>query len=735
MLLFALLLLPLGEEAAQHLLPTPRRYEAQEGHLTLTQTCRLVATEESLQPIADYLDDYLPLRQGIPNALDSNLWLEIDPTLPREGYRLHITPLFIRIEGGDYRGVFYGVQTLLQLLPARVYSGSLELPCEVACCRVEDQPDYPYRGFHLDVARTWLPKERVMREIDHAAHHKLNVLHWHLTDDEGWRLEIRSHPELAEVGGFRGGYSPIEPVYGRWEERYGGYYTQEEIREVVEYARVRGVEIIPEIDLPGHSRAIARVHPEILCDSTPNLQRSAGYDLRNVWCVGREENYALLEDILGEVCDLFPSPYIHIGGDEVDWDQWKACPRCRALIERLDLPGVFDLHQYFALRLISILKSHGKKPVVWHEATYGGGLGQGTLVQAWERLREAEKSLESGYPTVVMPAMFFYFDMRQSEHEEGHSWADIFDVQQTYEFSTEFLQVSPEDRKRIVGFEGTFFSEIHLKNNPEQPDYLDYMLYPRLLAVAENSWRDQPRDWPAFRERMVEGHYARMEAMGIRFRLFPPEVAYREGLLSARVEDGSRLYYKEVSSPEERPYVGPISTDHPERYQFQSRLQAGRSPWVAHPSFYRTLEPEVRVTTSMPISPKTPTERVEKYQTFIRLTRTHHTGDWVEFTFQQPLLCREIFIQTGYFHLPRLTIRRGEVEVCYADLYLNEAGKTSYRPIDEPEQEPLWERVGALEGGCFTLHPERPLRAIRLRATETGNGEEYVLIQPLEIKP
>ena len=227
-----------------------------------------------------------------------------------ESYRLTVTPQGVQVVGADYGGVFNGLQTLLQLLPPEVYTGQATLPLAVDACRIEDAPRFHYRGMMLDVVRTWMDADRVKRHIDLLSHLKINKLHLLLSNDEGWRLEIKSHPELTEIGAWRGGDSPVMPVYGKWDEKYGGFYTQDEMRDLIRYAAVRNVEIIPELDLPGHSRNFARVHPEILCDYTPDLRPTAGYDYRSVWCASREENYRLLADILGELAALFPSEYL-----------------------------------------------------------------------------------------------------------------------------------------------------------------------------------------------------------------------------------------------------------------------------------------------------------------------------------------------------------------------------------------------------------------------------------------
>lgn len=699
---------------AQTIIPTPRHYRVEEGSFRLDLATPLSFSSE-LRGEAAYLMCYLPL---VPeeqcSRLGAGISLQLDLSLPEEGYRLQVSPDRIEIVGGSRSGLFYGVQSLLQLLPPEVYGRSSYLPLWVPCCTVEDAPRFAYRASHLDVARTWIDKERVKQHIDRMAYHKLNTLHWHLTDDEGWRIEILSHPELACVGGFRGGDSPIEPVYGRWEERYGGYYTQEEIREVVAYAAERHITIIPEVDLPGHSRTMARVHPEILCPYDHSTHRSAGYDLRNVWCAAREENYRLLEDILHEVCDLFPAPYIHIGGDEVDFTQWEHCPECQALMQHRGLKSERELQAYFMDRLVAMLRHEGRKPVVWNEAVAEGRLDRELLVHGWESVKACREALAAGYPTVVMPGQYFYFDMRQSEHEEGHVWAAIFDAEKVYNFDLDRLGFSSDEQRLVAGFEGTFFSEAYLGHDADKPDYLDFMLWPRTVALAELTWHYGPKDWPAFKQRLVAQHYARLEAMGIHYRLFPPRVKWSDGELSASVEDSSTLYYMVDPSTEEQLYTSPIPTQHPAHYRFVSRLGGARSPRVAHPAYYRTITPALSFTSSMTSSQRAPFSRLESYKGAAWTVATHQSGDWMQFTFAEPLSCREILLQTGYLHLPRCIVRGSRVELHYAD------GRC--------------EELGPLQAGQLTIRPEAPVRALRLVATATGNGEERVIIQPLKIR-
>ena len=533
--------------------PAHAPLEATGGTFTLGAETTLVA-DEGLFPLAEYAAEYLKCPVERQAAADGVLSLLIDPApeAAAESYRLEITPDHITVRGADYGGVFNGLQALFRLLPPEIYAreglqGPVTLPCGVR----EDAPKFAYRGMMLDVARTWIAPEALKRQIDLLAWHNINKLHIHLVDDEGWRIEIKSHPELAEVGGFRGGDSPIRPVYGKLDEKYGGYYTQDEMREIIRYAAVRNIEMIPEIDLPGHSRTIATLHPEIRCRFTPDTTLTAGYDDRSAWCVAREENYALLEDILGEICDLFPSEYVHVGGDEVDMSQWKRCPDCQALMVREGMDDPHRLEDRFMERMSAILRSHGKRTAVWNEAVRTGNLSRDTRVHGWENTRACLDATAKGYPTIVMPGEYFYFDMRQSPEEAGHNWAGIFDARKVYSFDLEGVGFSEEQRRHVAGLQGAFWSELYSAHEPERPDYLDYMLYPRVCALARLAWSGNGDGWERYYEELRTKHYPRMEAMGIRYRLFPPRLVCRDGVCTVTADDGSEIFYVRDDRPGE----------------------------------------------------------------------------------------------------------------------------------------------------------------------------------------
>lgn len=681
----------------------------------LTSSTR-VQFDPELAPLAEYLTAYLPVTLA-PNDANRNdaIRLRIDTALSAEAFRLEIDASGITLAGADYGGVFNGIQALFRSMPPEIYAKTRPERIELADTVWTDGPRFSYRGMMLDVARTWQGPDAVKRFIDLLAYHRINKLHLHLADDEGWRIEIRSHPELTEIGGFRGGDSPVRAVYGKWDEKYGGYFTQAEMRDLIDYAAVRNVEIIPEIDLPGHSRNIASVHPEIRCNYPPDTLATNGYDYRSAWCVAREENYALLADMLGEICELFPSEYIHVGGDEVDVSQWQRCPDCRRLMRQKGITDPHRLEDLFMKRVTEILAAHGKRPAVWNEAAASGEFTRDSRIYGWQHVKACLDATAKGYPTVVMPGAYFYFDMRQTPEEEGHDWAAIFDAKKVYGFDFAELGFSEEQMRHVAGLEGAFFSEAYVSHHPELPDYLDYMCYPRICALARIAWRGNEQGWEDFYRELVAEHYDRMVAMGIRFRLFPPRISYRDGTFTVETDDRSTIYYIEEGSPEEHRYKQPIHTDEPHRYRFFTRYHTARSPYVADKSYYRTLTPVFSLTTSMGESSSAPYANAETYKGLSRTRRACRQQDWIRYDFAEPVRCREMFLQTGNRQLPKTIITTGTVEISY----------------DGQRFEP----IGKLEKGSIALHPDRPVKSVRIVSTCDDNGTPYVTIQPPRIKP
>ena len=712
---FACTLLTILSVSAQ-IIPQPTTESYSGGTFTITDKSCLVYNP-IVRSHAMYLLEYLPFKQILSSSkvMNGDIELGINRYIAPEGYRLTVDSNNIRIIGGDAAGVFNGIQTLLQILPAEIYSGKCKFPLSIPCCVIEDSPKFAYRGFMLDVARTWISADRVKRYIDLMAYLKLNKLHFHLTDDEGWRIEIKSHPELATIGGFRGGDSPVYPRYAKFDQKWGGYYTQEELRDIVAYAAQRNIEVIPEVDMPGHSLALGTIRPDILCNYTPNLSISNGLDIRNVWCAAKESNYALIDDIIREMSTIFTSDYIHIGGDEVNMSQWKSCPDCQRLKAEKGLKDEKQIEDYFIARTTEILAKYGKKPAVWNEGIDGGLLPTTTRVHGWASIKACLAATSKGYPTIIMPGHYFYFDMKQSPSEPGHNWAAIFDAKKVLSFDLEKQGFTADHIKNVAGIEASFFSELFIAHNPESNDYLDYMLFPRLVALSEIAWSHSRRSWNDFYSALKDAHYARMDAMGVRYRLQPPTVEYSNGKLTASTDDGSTLYYTDTRTGKRTKYTKPITTATPYAYEFVSHKGRGISKKMGSKEYFAQLKPDVTVTTSLPCSTKTPISNAAKYSnSIVRTTRAAKAGDWIEYRFTEPLKCREIELQTGHIHLRRCFMLNGYAEVSYD-------GKNFTRVAD------------LFEGGAI-IKPTAAIHAVRAVATGRSDAENQVVIQSLKIK-
>ena len=682
------------------IVPQPLSITKHGNNFTVNTSTTIVCEVKDFTPIAKYTQEYLKINTATKAPKSNYIAIVLDKTLGKEEYRLSVSRESVRITAGGYGGAFYGVQTLLQLLPSAVYTKQMALPAEVKGCEIADKPKFAYRGFLLDVARTFMAKEDVLRYIDYIAYHKINKLHWHLTDNQGWRIEIKSHPELAKVGGFRGGDSPVTASLGKWDEKYGGYYTQEEIREVVAYAAVRNIEIVPEIDLPGHSRTLAIIYPEVLCKNRNGEPLRSG----NVVCATKESNYRLLEEILAEVCALFPSDHFHIGGDEVNMSQWKHCPDCSAWLKQNGYTDGHKIEDMFMERIQTILAKYGKNPSVWNEAAFGGGLSKEAWVHGWKSAKVCKDVMMKGYRTIFMPQEFFYFDMRQSKHEEGAVWGGCFDVRKTYSFDFAKQGFTPEEVALVEGFEGAYWSETFLSHGGDKSlDFIEYQTFPRLCALSEQGWgKNGGGEWQEFHNRLYMRHYDRMTDMGINFRITPSNIIYKDGKLSVEKIDNSTIYYREESSSKARRYTEPIATSCPGKYLFWSEYRGAKSPEVAHASHYKTLKPKVTLTSSMPENPRYPFSRIADYSDNIRTKRTNRKGDWILFEFEEVVKCRKVEFCAGTYAVPSRLFTKGYLE-------LSEDGKT-------------FKRVADLENGHVTLINPRPFKAARLVSESTDDN-------------
>ncbi|GAT61799.1 beta-N-acetylhexosaminidase [Paludibacter jiangxiensis] len=563
-----------------NLIPRPVEVTPAKGSFSLTSAAAIVAGKGSKQ-VALYLQQKLNRSTGMPFKLATtsavgSIELIVNSALdiPAEGYLLSATDKGVKIEGKDADGLFYGVQTLLQLLPPQVYSAQLQggIQWTIPAVSVKDYPRFHYRGMMLDVVRQFFDEQTVKNYIDWLAIHKINKFHWHLTDDQGWRIEIKKYPKLTSVAAWRGPNEAIAPTLGSGDKRYGGFYTQKQIKEIVRYAAEQHIEVIPEIDLPGHSHAAASAYPEILCPTSRDEAKRAADDMADAWCVGNETNFTMLANILKEVAALFPSKIIHIGGDEVNMAIWPRCPICSAFMKKENMQKPEELQNYFVHRLNKIIDGLGKRMAGWDEILDGGDLEGSTQVYAWRSLKRAEVATEKGVPTVVMVGQNYYFDMAQSKYERGHNWAGLVPLDKVYALDPADNTVfTAEQAKKVMGVQAAIWSELF--NEPAR--FLDYQSYPRICAMAEAGWTQQSlRNWNDFYQRLTSSHFERMYNMGIAFRVPFPVVTYKNELVTAVAPyPGAEVRYtvdgSEPNASSVR-YSGPVKEFNYEKLKFKT---------------------------------------------------------------------------------------------------------------------------------------------------------------------
>ena len=426
-----------------------------------------------------------------------------DESLPAEGYELNVDGEGIEVRASQFPGFLYALQSLGQLLPAAVY-GTEPAPdaaWEVPCVKIADAPRFAYRGMHLDVARHFFSVDEVKRYIDVMAIHKLNTLHWHLTDDQGWRIEIKRYPELTAVGSIRKA-TVVRKEWGTYDGTpYGGFYTQDEIRDVVEYAADRGVTVIPEIDLPGHMLAALTAYPELGCTGGPYEVWGRWGVADDVLCPGREKTFEFLEGVLTEVMELFPSEYIHIGGDECPKVRWEKCPRCQAKIRQLGLKDDGEhtaehyLQSYVTDRIGKFLAQHGRRIIGWDEILEGRAPSD-AVVMSWRGSEGGIAAAKLGHDVIMTPNSHFYFDYYQSLDTDAEPFGigGYIPMEQVYSYDPAFPELTPEQQKHILGVQANLWTEYVLSD-----EHLEYMLLPRLAALSEVQWcLPETKDWNRF---------------------------------------------------------------------------------------------------------------------------------------------------------------------------------------------------------------------------------------------
>jgi len=477
-----------------------------------------------------------------PDQIQNNtIYFLPDNTIQgEEGYKLDIQPEHIRIRARSAKGAFYAVQTLRQLFPASFNTPAPEPYAEwlAPCCTIEDAPRFQYRGLHLDVGRHFFPVPFIKRYIDLLAMHKLNTFHWHLTEDQGWRIEIKKYPKLQTVASCR-----KETLVGRKYDQttatfdgkeYCGFYTQEEIKDVVEYARRRFVNIIPEIEMPGHAQAALSAYPELGCTGGPYEAATSWGVFPEVFCAGNEQTFEFIDNVLKEVCALFPGPYVHIGGDECPKDRWKACPKCQKRMKAEGLKDEHELQSYFIQRAEKMLAKQGKKLIGWDEILEGG-LAPTATVMSWRGIEGGIAAAKQHHDVIMTPGEYCYFDHYQGDPEtEPLAIGGYTTLEKVYAYEPIPAELSAEEAKYILGTQANVWTEYM-----ETSEYVEYMVFPRLCAMAEVAWTAKElKNWPGFITRL-RNHLSRLDLMKVNYSKAHLDVvpAYTAGKVSLKIAD------------------------------------------------------------------------------------------------------------------------------------------------------------------------------------------------------
>ena len=530
----SLLLAASAGAGAQHpvsIVPKPLHLEQTEEQFVL-KSGMTIACEEGLKEQAEYLSQMLRQATGWeikvrPDSRKGNIVLVLDTVANKhsEGYSLSVDKKSIRISGADEAGVFYGLQTLLQLLPEEVYRNRLagQIKWVVPGVQIVDHPERPWRGMMLDVARYFYDKEFVKKFIDMMAMYKLNKLQFHLIDDSGWRLEIKKYLRLTEVGAWAGPDS----------RRLGGYYTQDDIREILEYARLRQVEVIPEIEFPAHMLSAVVAYPWLGCTGKQHEVPDQHFISRDLLCVGKESSYQFLKDVLDETVALFPSQYINIGGDEAVYTNWEQCPRCQEVMKREGLSKASELQGYLTNVVADMMKKKNRTVIGWEEIIQRGKLNEQVVALMWHNVGDTIQATRTGHKAILTPATHLYFDFPESRtpgEVKAATWMPPISLEKCY--GMEVNDYSPSST--VMGVQGCFWSdqfihgtvlqEITPLNENRSEQYAEYLIFPRMLALAELAWLPKAeRKYADFAERMTL-QYAKLDAKGCNYRVPEPKI-------------------------------------------------------------------------------------------------------------------------------------------------------------------------------------------------------------------
>jgi hexosaminidase len=515
-ILFAVLTISAQDFA---LIPKPNEISHRAGTFVLDKNCSIQFDNTNIEiaRIAGFFSNYLEKMYSLKTgnlSSDKTIQFKIisSSNLADEGYLLKIDEKSIVIIAAKPNGLFYGMQTLKQMLPAESNNGKFDLPLT----DIKDQPRFAWRGNMLDVGRHFFPVSFIKEYIDILAMYKINTFHWHLTEDQGWRIEIKKYPLLTEIGHWRD-----ETMLGHYGSNqgfdgigYGGFYTQYQAREIVQYAAERYITVVPEIEMPGHAGGALASYPYLGCTGGPYEVKKIWGVHKDVFCAGKEETFVFLQDVLDEILDIFPSEFIHIGGDECPKDAWKQCDACQKRIKENGLKNEHELQSYFISRMDKYLTSKGRRLVGWDEILEGG-LAPGATVMSWRGEKGGIEAAKQKHEVVMSPNSHMYIDHYQSRDKENEPLAigGFLPVERVYEYEPLPTELTIDEAKYILGVQTNLWTEYIATTKKAE-----YMLLPRLQAEAEVAWtKKELKNFDDFSKRLLED-YKKLDKLGLNYR-------------------------------------------------------------------------------------------------------------------------------------------------------------------------------------------------------------------------
>ncbi len=584
---FALLFMACNEKSYEvkeynkgiNIVPQPVSVSPQEGVFKFNKKTKLVVSGEGSETVASFFQGKISHSTGfeiktVDSASKNFISMNVDALtgLADEAYSLKVTPESVEIKAATDRGLFYGMQSLLQLLPAEIESKTIvtEINWNIPCVTIEDEPRFQWRGMHLDVCRHFYSVDFIKKQLDVLAMYKINKFHWHLTEDQGWRTEIKKYPKLTGLGSKR-----VDEG-----KEHGGFYSQEQVKEIVAYAAERHIDVVPEIELPGHALAALTAYPEFSCTGGP-------FKVRNVWgvepdiyCAGKEETFEFIENIIDEVVALFPCDYFHIGGDEAPKSKWKECELCQARIKAEGLHNEHELQSYFIQRVEKMLLARNKKMIGWDEILEGG-LAQSASVMSWRGEKGGITAASQGHDVVMTPGNWVYLDHYQgSQKVEPVAIGGYTTLEESYGYNPAPEALDKDKVKHILGTQGNVWSEYMYTT-----EIVENRVYPRIIALAEVNWtQPEKKDFNDFVKRM-DNQFVRLDQHGINYHIPQPEgpidnIAITDGtILDFTTTRPIDIFYTlDGTEPTLKsiPYSGSISVDNTATIKIRAALVSGK---------------------------------------------------------------------------------------------------------------------------------------------------------------